>query len=336
MKEMLVLSKVFEECKRRGVTPLYVTRFGSKLYGTNTPSSDDDYKVIYLPSKESMLLNDWERSFHFNTNTDNTRNTSEDIDMEFKSIHYFLAEVKRGDTGALDVAYSFTNDFAVIYKDPRMDEFFDNVNKFFDIKNMKAYLGYAQGQALKYSVKGERLYVIDKAVKWLEEHTEYKGSRILAFSHQFLLECSHDTFCCLTQKDGVSYIHILGADYMLTNDYDYFLKALKSKRDKYGERARKVMEAFESGSDSADWKALSHAYRCLLQAEELVMTGSLKFPLKCADLVKEVKAGQWKFEDVTKAIDEYLGVVNELLTNPELKSNLDEEFARQFVLNLYK
>jgi hypothetical protein len=123
---------------------------------------------------------------------------------------------------------------------------------------------------------------------------------------------------------------------MLTNEYDYFLKSLRSKRDKYGERARKVMEAFESGSDSADWKALSHAYRCLLQAEELVMTGSLKFPLKCADLVKEVKAGKWKFEDVTKAIDEYLGVVNELLTNPELKSNLDEEFVRQFVLNLYK
>ena len=333
MKDMLVLSKVFEECSRRGVTPLYVTRFGSKLYGTNTPSSDDDYKVIYLPSKESMLLNDWERSFHFNTNSDNTRNTSEDIDMEFKSIHYFLAEVKRGDTGALDVAYSFTNDFAVIYKDPRMDEFFDNVNKFYDVRNMRSYLGYAQGQALKYSVKGERLYVLERAVKWLEEHPEYTRKKTSTFADDFLKECSYDTFCCLS-KDG-KYIHLLGADYMLTNEYDYFLKSLRSKRDKYGERARKIMESFESGSDSADWKALSHAYRCLLQAEELVMTGSLKFPLKCADLVKEVKAGKWKFEDVTKAIDEYLGVVNELLTNPELKSNLDEEFARQFVLNLY-
>lgn len=334
MKDMLVLSKVFEECSRRGVTPLYVTRFGSKLYGTNTPSSDDDYKVVYLPSKESMLLNDWERSFHFNTNTDNTRNTSEDIDMEFKSLHYFLAEVKRGDTGALDVAYSFTNDFAVIYKDPRMDEFFDNVNKFYDVRNMRSYLGYAQGQALKYSVKGERLFVLEKAVKWLEEHPEYTGKKTSTFVDDFLKECSYETFCCLS-KDG-KYVHLLGADYMLTNDYDYFLKSLRTKRDKYGERARKVMEAFESGSDSADWKALSHAYRCLLQAEELVMTGSLKFPLKCADLVKEVKAGKWKFEDVTKAIDEYLGVVNELLTNPELKSNFDEEFVRQFVLNLYK
>ena len=328
-----MLNKVFEECERRGVTPLYVTRFGSKLYGTNTPASDDDYKVVYLPSKESMLLNDWERSFHFSTNNDNTRNTSEDVDMEFKSLHYFLAEVKRGDTGALDVAYSFTNESAVLYKHPRMDEFFDNVNKFYDVRNMRSYLGYAQGQALKYSVKGERLYVLEKAVKWLEEHTEYKGSRVLGFAHHFLLECSHDTFCHLS-KDG-KYVHILGADYMLTNDYDYFYKSSKTKRDRYGERARKVMESFESGSDSADWKALSHAYRCLLQAEELVRTGSLKFPLKCAELVKEVKAGKWKFDDVTKEIDDYLGVVNELLTNPELKSNLDEEFVRQFVLNLY-
>ena len=334
MKEMLVLNKVFEECGRRGVMPLYVTLFGSKLYGTNTPASDDDYKVVYLPSKESLFLNDWERSFHFNTNTDNnTRNTSEDVDMEFKSLHYFLAEVKRGDTGALDVAYSFTNDFAVLYKDPRMDVFFDNVNKFFDVRNMRSYLGYAQGQALKYSVKGERLYVIDKAVKWLEEHTEYKGSRVLAFAHQFLLECSHDTFCCLS-KDG-KYVHILGADYMLTNDYDYFYKALKTKRDKYGERARKVMESFEQGNASADWKALSHALRCVFQAEELVKTGSLKFPLAHADVIKKVKAGNVEFDIVTVLIDEGLERVNKLLVNPELKSTLDDNFVREFVLSLY-
>ena len=334
MKEMLVLSKVFEECARRGVKPLYVTLFGSKLYGTNTPASDDDYKVVYLPSKESLFLNDWERSFHFNTNTDNnTRNTSEDVDMEFKSLHYFLAEVKRGDTGALDVAYSFTNDFAVLFKDPRMDVFFDNVNKFFDVRNMRSYLGYAQGQALKYSVKGERLYVLEKAVKWLEEHTEYKGSRVLAFAHHFLLECSHDTFCCLS-KDG-KYVHILGADYMLTNDYDYFYKALKTKRDKYGERARKVMESFEQGNASADWKALSHALRCVLQAEELVTTGSLKFPLAHADVIKTVKAGNVEFDTVNALIDEGLGRVNKLLMNPKLKSTLDDNFVREFVLSLY-
>ena len=111
-----MLDKIFQECEKRGVIPLYVTKFGSKLYGTDTPASDDDYKVIYLPSKESMLLNDWERSFSCNTNNDNVRNSAGDVDMEFKSIHYFIAEVKRGDTGALDVAYSFTNENAVIYK----------------------------------------------------------------------------------------------------------------------------------------------------------------------------------------------------------------------------
>ena len=65
-------------------------------------------------------------------------------------------------------------------------------------------------------------------------------------------------------------------------------------------------------------------------------TGSLKFPLAHADVIKTVKAGNVEFDTVTALIDEGLGRVNKLLTNPELKSNLDEEFVRQFVLNLYK
>ena len=30
--------------------------YGSKLYGTSTPASDTDEKMIYLPSLQSLLL----------------------------------------------------------------------------------------------------------------------------------------------------------------------------------------------------------------------------------------------------------------------------------------
>ena len=35
---------------------LLLTKSGSQLYGTNTPNSDTDYKGVYLPSKESLIL----------------------------------------------------------------------------------------------------------------------------------------------------------------------------------------------------------------------------------------------------------------------------------------
>ena len=31
--------------------------FGSKLYGTDTRTSDDDYKAIFLPSIRELVLN---------------------------------------------------------------------------------------------------------------------------------------------------------------------------------------------------------------------------------------------------------------------------------------
>ena len=38
------------------VNELLRTVYGSHLYGTSTPSSDFDYKVVYLPPLEDVLL----------------------------------------------------------------------------------------------------------------------------------------------------------------------------------------------------------------------------------------------------------------------------------------
>ena len=48
---MLALSLLPEDA-----TLLYLTEFGSVLYGTNTPASGTDLKGIYLPSIKSCIL----------------------------------------------------------------------------------------------------------------------------------------------------------------------------------------------------------------------------------------------------------------------------------------
>lgn len=56
MTEKEVVEKSIEMCSEKGHTLLYLTRYGSKLFGTSTPKSDDDYRGIYLPKLDDVLM----------------------------------------------------------------------------------------------------------------------------------------------------------------------------------------------------------------------------------------------------------------------------------------
>ena len=68
-------------------TTLVEMVFGSHLYGTDSPSSDRDYKGVFLPSKRDLYLARTPKSLSFNTKTDTTtKNTSTDTDRELYSL----------------------------------------------------------------------------------------------------------------------------------------------------------------------------------------------------------------------------------------------------------
>ena len=77
---------------------LLVAEFGSTVYGTRIPSSDQDFKGIFIPRYEDILL---QRavytSFQEGTKKDKrAKNTSEDQDMEWITLQAANGDVKRG------------------------------------------------------------------------------------------------------------------------------------------------------------------------------------------------------------------------------------------------
>ena len=53
--------------------PLYLTVFGSHLYGTNTVSSDKDYKGLFLPSIKKLVLDEKVNSISLTTGENNSK-----------------------------------------------------------------------------------------------------------------------------------------------------------------------------------------------------------------------------------------------------------------------
>ena len=87
---------------------LYVTKMGSHLYGTNSENSDTDVKFIFLPSEEDCLLGIAAKNININSSNDKEANTKDDVDIQGWSLQFFIDLLRKGDTNALDVLYSYT------------------------------------------------------------------------------------------------------------------------------------------------------------------------------------------------------------------------------------
>ncbi len=80
--------------------------FGSHLYGTATSESDLDYKGIFLPSKEEILLGNIPKGYSYSTRATDAKNTADDTDVELYSLHYFIKLACEGQTVALDMLHA--------------------------------------------------------------------------------------------------------------------------------------------------------------------------------------------------------------------------------------
>lgn len=303
-----------------GYELVYLTRFGSELYGTNDiTKSDLDLKGIYLVSEEDLILN---RAIHHVTTTTgkkNERNTVGDLDIDLWSMHKFIKHLSEGDTGAIDMFFSmFSNKIA--YQDGAMIEYLKLQKKVFLTKNVKAFTGYCLGQAQRYGIKGSRygdLILIKEMLDcWWDVKDKTISHIAMEFTSAYNLELIDLKHCSFIEKDNKDYFSILGKLYQLTISVEEFKQRLEKQVDAYGDRAKAAMEGI-------DWKALSHAYRAIIQIVELLKTEHIVFPLVEAEKIKQVKYDSTK-EDLPSVLDKISLLMDETENLVQLSKFPDE------------
>lgn len=322
-----------------GYDLLYVTITGSKLYGTHNENSDTDVKFIFQPSLKDCVLGVASKNINLNTSNDTTSNTSEDIDIQGWSIQFFLNLLKQGDTNAIDILYSFTNEDCLVYKNRKMYRIFNSPTEYFDKSNMRGLLGYIVSQSDKYGLKGSRyqklkqVYDVAKEelvklpqVRGIDAYIHYKVDTIY---EKILEKCGDEVFCRfeLCQDDRKA-IKVGGKVHLLDITINEFMRRIESELSRYGERSKKAL-------DGSDWKALSHAYRGIVQINELMDTGKIIFPLKDANLLKQIKNGELPMENVNLLITDGLQEVKNKLDYVNHR-RVQSEFVNQTILDMYR
>lgn len=303
---------------------------GSHLFGTNTPTSDMDYKGIFFPTKEEILLGKFDQTVHNHTNNSGNKNTKDDIDIEFYSLDKFLKMLYQGQTVAWELL--FTPDHMILEKHPLWDEIRAAAPLFLN-KKVDAFIGYCKQQAHKYGVRGSRLSTIEAA---LDCFTPYLDRRLKEYylrdvNLTEVLKLEHVEL--IKDKNDKDLLTICGKKFGLDTHMRYVVAPLELYYNTYGARSKQARE-----NQNVDWKALSHAVRVCMQASSLLKNGFIELPMNRDNitLLKGIKAGSLPFDVVANLIEEYQDDLLRDRDNSTLPEQPDLEQFQKVQVRIYE
>ena len=325
--------------KKYNCTVVYVTKYGSKLYGTDNPNSDTDYKGIFIPNRDDVLLKRDLEHFNFNSNDDNSKNSKDDIDLQLFSVYKFFNLLKKGETGAMDILFSMFRTDTQVYNDNEFTAIMmENYKKFYN-RNLHSFVGYCVGQSKVYNVRGERFNELHLFVQKFNALVKEQGSEKLEimfplidemfkeYAYKYIKYVVADTSRGSGEAKQGRYVEVLGKRFLGTVTVQYFAEKITDMEEQFGNRAR-------ASAKGVDFKALSHAVRVISEVEELIDEEFITFPLKNRVYVTSIKEGNESLEDVMDYLDNKLNIVQEKLEKSNLAERSDEVFIDALLLKL--
>lgn len=319
-------------------------KFGSHLYGTDTPSSDLDLKAIYIPSAREIVLNTYKKTISTQRPKGvGERNTKDDIDIEIFSLDRYLKLLSEGQTVALDFLFHTPN--MVTYKqfgDHTFSFIKENKDKLL-CKDLAAFIGYCKQQAQKYGLKGFRVAALRESLDFLNklpanEKLDPHFNNLYNFVYDlnerpFKQKNEFISIEYLDDKNGNQFLYLKICDkfYCLNTTVKHIRDQIQRRFDQYGQRALKA-----ELNEGIDWKALSHAVRVNNQGIELLNTGHITFPRPDRELLLSIKTGQMEYNEVADIIVQGLEDLKTAQTTSSLRDKPDQQWIDDFVYDLYK
>jgi len=340
---------------------LFSVQYGSKLYGTATPTSDTDLKSIYLPDfceivalkKQTIFKHRWDAQGQ--PIPDGISMPENGVEEEFIPLQVFLKDFFVGQTYAVEIAFAVV---AGLHYDPNNSEYkswkmelcenliTEMVNRFKN-KNVYSMVGFALKQTMDYVTRGDRL---NKA-KAMVNTINCMLDKLESVGHDRLnVRFDVDSMDVLGAPTPLDYLaengftvgetknnnkvtrtlELNSRSYLETTAISHTLKAINKLIDAYGERTTAASTA------NVDFKSLSHAVRVYQQSIEYLETGKVTFPRQNADFLLKIKQGLADFEEVKNLLKSLDKDVQEkiLKSNSPSSEDLQEEFSLWLNRNL--
>lgn len=308
---------------------------GSHLYGTNTASSDHDFKVVVLPELRDLILGKTLRvqRFRFDADglpvDDHTTMPANGYEAEHISVHKLVHDYIGGQAYAVETVFAVLQGFhkkhlgrshADAREAARAEAFVQLCQRLvmhYKHRNVNGMIGFAMKQTFDYVRRGERftlackvLAAADNVLSILPKGSTPRLDTLVTYVNQAdsLVTCTVleeiasrtglEIGVTTNQHRTMRTLKLNGREYLETTALSHFCAAVESLIDSYGERSTRAAEA------DVDWKSLSHAVRVYQQVNEYFETGFIAFPRQNAEALLQIKSGQQDLEYVTGLLRE--------------------------------
>lgn len=311
-------------------------QFGSHLYGTNTTSSDLDYKSVHIPSAEDILLQRVSESVSSKRDKkEGEKNNPNDVDDESYSLQKYCKLAAQGQTVAIDMLFSPESS---ILETSKIWKYIQANKDQFLTKKSAAFIGYCRTQANKYGIKGSRVAAARDAAKAFQ--LMYENHNAVAKVGEFIplmtalvkSNPEHTAFVSKEHKDGhmEDYFECCNRQVPFSASVKLAAEIYGKVYANYGDRAR-----LAESNEGVDWKALSHAVRVGDEALELLNTGNITFPLLNAKHILDIKLGKLPYQQVAEEIEQLLSKVEEASEKSKLPNTVNQIFIDDLVMRVY-
>lgn len=314
---------------------IFLTMFGSRLFGTFTENSDQDVKGVFMPSKESLYLQNAPRTLSFTTGDGVSKNSKDDVDIELFSLHYFLELLAKGNSNMVSVLFAGMTSSNILYMDTLFEEVMEMGDLLYDKNNVDAFLGFSYEHASKYALKVDRYETVKMLVEYFHDVVTTQKMESIDFVHlfeQMSVNNVNQNYVFLEEdENGKTYLNVFNTKHMLGIFVHEFVARMNKELAKYGNRVKAVSD----GSQETDWKALSHSFRTVYEAKQLLKKGYYEYPLPCAEFLLDVKNAQYSLEELRDVFRRNCNEVEEL-KHSMMKTGVDKKYTNELLLKLYE
>lgn len=307
---------------------VFLSYFGSNLYGLANENSDIDIKGVYIPNIEDALSGKYVSKYSYSSGDSSSKNSKDDIDISIYSIQNFNASLAKGDPNALDILFAASNKDAIILISDFWENEIANNNKLFNMDMAKkSMFGYAYSQLKKYGVSGSPYHAFIFAKKYFLNSKEQVLSKevIDDLSSKYKEHMKDKIHFDAKNKsiDRIKPVSHHDKNAVLINAL-LFIEDVAIKH--ILESLEKNISKFNINKNLNDinWKAVSHAARIIVEMDELIEKSSISFPIKDSSYIKQIKLGERPFEEVEEYIEKGLSRVESYMNKIE-ENNIDKD-----------
>jgi hypothetical protein len=314
-------------------------KFGSHLYGCNTPTSDTYYKSIHVPPADDIIMMETPQVVSRSTGSQSVKNTADDIDDESYTIAKFFDMLQKGDMVAGELL--FTDGRTEYESDTWKSVILPNRHKFI-ARDIRGFVSYCMRQSAKYGVKGSRVSTMRNATEmfsfWIEQYgANTKIKDVPDFEHFFDIFVQMNDHCALIDlpvtRGSTETARFLsccdrkvGFTVALKDAHSIYKKVF----DEYGARALSAEQ-----NQGVDWKAMYHAIRVSEQAQELLTDGRITFPRKNASELLSIKRGEHSFQEIGAMLENNLDNLLKLMVTSDLPDKVDSKLMDEIIHDLH-